>query len=308
MEYREFRTEVTEEGGKLSGVAAPFGREAIIGDLDRGGWREEIAPGAFAKALRESDTVLLCDHDMSKPLARVSAGTLRLSETARDLEFNADIAETSYARDLLVNVRAGNKGGMSIGFKPVKDDWFDEDGNAASRMTGIKRVIREVKLPEVSCVTNPAYKETAVFARDDDAAALLEERASSVSAADRKADAAKGHALPDGSYPIPDLAHLHAAAILAASHHGDWKAAKELIRRRAHELGVNVDNLPGFGPHDGDANRCADCDSDECPVALSEARKTQEPDSSTPEAENQDALRTTEQALALKNAAVNWDL
>ena len=32
----------------------------------------------------------------------------------------------------------------------------------------------------------------------------------------------------------------------SASHHGDWKAAQELIRRRAKELGVDVTTLPGF--------------------------------------------------------------
>jgi hypothetical protein len=65
---------------------------------------------------------------------------------------------------------------MSIGFIPVKDEWYDDDGKPSNRMVGTRRVLREVKLPEVSIVTNPAYKDTAVFARDD-SAALLEQRA-----------------------------------------------------------------------------------------------------------------------------------
>lgn len=177
MEIRVFRAEQVDadDGDKLSGVLAPFNSETTIGRLDKGGWREEIAPGAFKKAIKEGDTVLLCDHDMSKPLARVSAGTLHLRETEKGLEFNADVAPTSYAKDLLVNVRAGNKGGMSIGFDPIKDEWFDDDGKPATRMTGTRRVLREVRLPEGSCVTNPAYKDTPVFARDE-SAALLEAR------------------------------------------------------------------------------------------------------------------------------------
>jgi hypothetical protein len=67
-----------------------------------------------------------------------------------------------------------------------------------------------------------------------------------ISAADRKA-ARAGNSLPDGSYPIPNVAKLKAAAILAASKHGNWQAAQRLIRRRAKELGVNVNALPGFG-------------------------------------------------------------
>lgn len=65
-----------------------------------------------------------------------------------------------------------------------------------------------------------------------------------------KRDRAKaaGHSLPDGSYPIENAHDLHSAAVLAASGHGDVSAAKVLIRRRAKELGVDANSLPGFGP------------------------------------------------------------
>jgi hypothetical protein len=67
------------------------------------------------------------------------------------------------------------------------------------------------------------------------------------SAAERRKSASKGEALPGGSYPIPDKKHLHKAAVLAASGHGDAEAAKRLIRKRARELGVELSTLPGFG-------------------------------------------------------------
>jgi HK97 family phage prohead protease len=300
MEYREFRAEVTSaEGNHLSGILAPFNSETIIGRLDHGGWREEIAPGAFTKALQEGDTVLLCDHDMSKPLARVSAGTLRLEERDNALHFDADVVDTSYARDVMVNVRAKNKKGMSIGFEPVKDEWRDDEGRPATRRTGTRRTLREVKLPEGSVVTNPAYGKTNVYARDDSAALLeererdadaivgdyiviLEDRASSIDAATRRKYAAKGWALHDGSYPIPDEDHLHAAAVLAASGHGDVEAAKALIQRRAKELGVDVTTLPGFGKESKSEG-------------LPGESRDQEPGASTPEHEDPDrALRDAE--------------
>lgn len=56
---------------------------------------------------------------------------------------------------------------------------------------------------------------------------------------ERKSLASEGKALEDGSYPIPDEDALHRAAILAKSHHGDWKAAERLIAKRAKELGVS---------------------------------------------------------------------
>lgn len=67
------------------------------------------------------------------------------------------------------------------------------------------------------------------------------------SAEERRKSAKEGNALPDGSYPIPDEKHLHSAAVLAASKHGNWQAAKRLIRKRARELGVELSSLPGFG-------------------------------------------------------------
>lgn len=60
---------------------------------------------------------------------------------------------------------------------------------------------------------------------------------------DRKALAAKGQALKDGSYPIAAKADLGPALTLAQSGHGDTDAAKALIKRRAVELGA-TDQLP----------------------------------------------------------------
>jgi HK97 family phage prohead protease len=69
----------------------------------------------------------------------------------------------------------------------------------------------------------------------------------SVTAAERDKAKDAGNSLPDGSYPINNVKQLKAAAVLAASKHGDWKAAQSLIRRRAKELGVDVTTLAGFG-------------------------------------------------------------
>lgn len=68
-----------------------------------------------------------------------------------------------------------------------------------------------------------------------------------VSQADRDKAHKAGNSLPDKSYPINNVKQLRAAAVLAASGHGDVKAAQALIRRRAKELGVDVTTLPGFG-------------------------------------------------------------
>jgi hypothetical protein len=73
---------------------------------------------------------------------------------------------------------------------------------------------------------------------EDDALGDVAKDSRTFTAAERKKHAAAGQALPDGSYPIPDKDALRRAAILARSGHGDVKAAKRLIARRARELGV----------------------------------------------------------------------
>jgi hypothetical protein len=78
----------------------------------------------------------------------------------------------------------------------------------------------------------------------------------SVTQAERDKAKSAGNSVGD-SYPINNAKQLHSAAVLAASHHGDWKAAQSLIRRRAKELGVSLDSLPGFGSSDGDSDKVA---------------------------------------------------
>lgn len=74
----------------------------------------------------------------------------------------------------------------------------------------------------------------------------------SVTQAERDKAHSAGNSLPDKSYPINNAKQLHSAAVLAASGHGDVSAAKRLIRRRAKELNVDVNTLPGFGSSDDD--------------------------------------------------------
>jgi hypothetical protein len=79
----------------------------------------------------------------------------------------------------------------------------------------------------------------------------------SETAAGRREAAGEGDALPDGSYVIKSARQLHSAAVLAASRHGDWKAAQSLIRRMAPRFGVKVSSLPGFGQSDEDGEKAA---------------------------------------------------
>ena len=97
----------------------------------------------------------------------------------------------------------------------------------------------------------PVQAELDAAEREDAAWAALEAAADSLGVGkvakahrdftmDERRDLAKrGHALSDGSYPIPDADALRRAAILARSGHGNVAGARALIARRAREMGVS---------------------------------------------------------------------
>lgn len=148
----------TDEG-RMSGKAAPFGSQTMIGSKPWG-FREQINPSAFNKSIADGDIVLLDNHDTSKPIARMSAGTLRIEARGDGAYWDADPVDTSYAKDAAANIRSGNYGGCSFGFEVIKDKWsVGEDGVD-------ERELLEVKVHEISTVTFPAYADTEASMRD----------------------------------------------------------------------------------------------------------------------------------------------
>ena len=124
---------------------------------------ERIAPGAFTRSLRSRNEIkLFVNHDTSRVLASKRAGTLRLSESQRGLEVEADLPDTTDGRDMAVLLKRGDIDSMSFGFSVPKggDSWSDD---------GATRELREVRLHEVSIVTGwPAYEATAAAVRSLD--------------------------------------------------------------------------------------------------------------------------------------------
>lgn len=150
----------TPEGGKpvMRGIAAMF--NSMSEDL--GGFREQIAPGAFKSALGNSDVRALFNHDPSMILGRTVSGTLRLSETDQGLEFECDAPDTSYARDLMESMKRGDISQCSFGFSVDcgGDTWQKDD---AGQWTRTIHVVS--RLYDVSPVTYPAYPETSCAMR-----------------------------------------------------------------------------------------------------------------------------------------------
>lgn len=144
----------------FNGHAAMFNSRSWIGGKRYGFW-EEIAPGAFTKTLGEADVRFLQNHDPNFVLARNTAGTLRLEEDDKGLAVDADMAPTSYARDLAVLLERGDVSQMSFAFDMVTYEWTElDDGTELLRHL-------EVGLWDVSAVTYPAYDDTDASLRFD---------------------------------------------------------------------------------------------------------------------------------------------
>lgn len=137
-------------GNKLGGYASVFDQTADLGPFGK----ERIARGAFDKALKTSDVRALWNHDPRFVLGRQSAGTLRLSTDDHGLEFEVDLPDTTYARDLRELVERGDITGASFGFVPGEF----ERGPVRTH-TNVRALV------DVSPVTFPAYVGASTEAR-----------------------------------------------------------------------------------------------------------------------------------------------
>ena len=164
LEYREFPVaelrldEGSEQTKKLTGYAAVFNRLSE----NLGGFREKIAPGAFAKTIQSADVRLLINHD-GLPLARTKSHTLTLVEDADGLRFEAlmDTSDPDVQR-IIPKMKRNDLNQMSFGFYTVSDKW--EHPAEKSSKESI-RTLLEVDLFDISIVTFPAYPQTSANIR-----------------------------------------------------------------------------------------------------------------------------------------------
>ena len=156
----ETRFESREDGTRrITGHAAVFDQWSE----DLGGFREQIARGAFADAIGRDDVRALFNHDTSQVLGRNKSGTLTLLEDERGLLSEIILPDTSLARDLEVLMKRGDINQMSFAFSVSKDgqDWQKKgDGDWERTITRVAR------LYDVSVVTFPAYPQTDAAVRE----------------------------------------------------------------------------------------------------------------------------------------------
>jgi uncharacterized protein len=151
VEVDKFEVREDASGMFLEGYAALFNSRSE----NLGGFTETIKPGAFRASLKaRNDIKLLWNHDTGAVMGSTRAGTLTLTEDERGLKVSATLPDTTYGRDARELVRRGDVTGFSFGFSmPARggDEWNSE---------GTERVLKSVRLHEVSLVAFPAYPAT----------------------------------------------------------------------------------------------------------------------------------------------------
>ncbi len=144
-------------GGKIVGHASVFDSwsETLGGIFP---FKEIVRKGTFTETIKLDDIRALFNHDPNYVLGRNKAGTLELEEDEIGLRVVITPPDTSWANDLIKNLRRGDISQMSIGFIVLEDTWGTQDGIDI-------REIKKVQLFDVSIVTYPAYTQTDVGVR-----------------------------------------------------------------------------------------------------------------------------------------------
>lgn len=142
----------------IEGYALKYDKPSeILGGFTR--FIERIAPGALDGA-DMSNVVATINHDQNQVLGR-SGVNLNLTLDEIGLKFTVIPTDTSFARDLITNIKAGVINQCSFAFTVAPDDdaqdWVDSTRDGVD----YERTIRKIDhLFDVSIVTTPAYPDT----------------------------------------------------------------------------------------------------------------------------------------------------
>jgi HK97 family phage prohead protease len=169
LEHRSYTCEVRAEESEAGAIIT--GRPIVYNSKTDLGWFDEIIERGALHNADLTDVRFLVNHDLSKiPLARsrrnTPNSTMQLSVDAEGLAIRVmlDTENNAEAKALYSAVQRGDISGMSFMFGINDEEWSDIESDHPTRH------IREIStVVEVSAVTFPAYKDTTIDARSDDA-------------------------------------------------------------------------------------------------------------------------------------------
>lgn len=146
----------SSESRTIGGYAAKFDTSS----QNLGGFKERIAPGAFARARSQDwpdNPVARYNHDDNMLLGTVRAGTLRLGVDEIGLTYEVDLPSARSDVHELIQRRDVQQ--SSFAFVADDEEWSADD-------TGFpQRTLIQVRLMDVAPVNTPAYRDTSVALR-----------------------------------------------------------------------------------------------------------------------------------------------
>ena len=155
---------------KLSGHFALFNRWTEINNRAEGRFMEQVAPGAFARTLREDRERMrmLFNHGADPTLGAMILGAIEdVREDARGAAYEAELFE-GLPPMLVEGLKAGEYG-SSFRFKSVREQYVHRPGRSAHNPAGIpETTLLETRVIEFGPVSFPAYREATAFARSRD--------------------------------------------------------------------------------------------------------------------------------------------
>jgi HK97 family phage prohead protease len=154
--FTDLEMKPQKKGFKFRGHAAVFDEEAVIDEIPGlGVLTESVQRGAFRKVLQQPANIpFTLEHDPKMVYATTKSGRLKLAEDTKGLAVDADLPDTSLARDLQALVEADVVTGMSFGFVtgPRTNHRIETRSNGRHRvLTGFK------KLLDVCATWDPTY-------------------------------------------------------------------------------------------------------------------------------------------------------
>ena len=119
-------TEQSEEM-RVSGYASTFNEPYVLYSDDELVYREQVDSNAFADT-DMSDVIMQYDHE-GRVFARLSNGTMELTEDEHGLKVNANLGGTEIGRNLYQEIKGGYTNKMSFGFTVAESDIVPDGDN-----------------------------------------------------------------------------------------------------------------------------------------------------------------------------------
>ena len=165
VKSRPVNIETRADGTRtISGYAAVFHNPADPG-TEYEMWEgavERVSPGAFSRAIAEGQDVRCAfNHGENSLMGRTANKTCRLFVDGVGLRYEADLPDTTEARDCAALIARGDVRGSSFSFISRSVSWSQIEGEANEI-----RTLLDVDLIDVGPVCSPAYTATTASARD----------------------------------------------------------------------------------------------------------------------------------------------